>query len=308
MNSFNFKVGLFALTSLVAGAAFLVYVLFARGFFEEQFHLKLAAGSADGVAVGTPLAFSGMEIGQVTGIDLTDSGGIVIRAEVPAKNARWLRESSTFTLDKPIVGGAKIRIASPQLDAPPLKDGSTMLLLTSDAMRELPAIVERVKGILANVEHLTRQDGEIVHTLANLETVTQRMTGQYGVLEGVLGDADKARELTDTLAETHALMKKLNGTLAKTDAWLFEPGGVAESARASLEQVHTLLVDVQGTLKKADQLVANATDISADVKQGTKDIVKLRAEIDEAVRRANGLVNEINKKWPFARNPEVDLP
>jgi phospholipid/cholesterol/gamma-HCH transport system substrate-binding protein len=26
------------------------------------------------------------------------------------------------------------------------------------------------------------------------------------------------------------------------------------------------------------------------------------------VRKANALVNEINKKWPFARNPEVKLP
>jgi len=33
-----------------------------------------------------------------------------------------------------------------------------------------------------------------------------------------------------------------------------------------------------------------------------------RAEIDDAVRKANALVNEINRKWPFARDPEVKLP
>ena len=42
--------------------------------------------------------------------------------------------------------------------------------------------------------------------------------------------------------------------------------------------------------------------------EGTQDIAALRAEIDDAVRKANGLVNEINKKWPFARDPEVKLP
>ena len=87
MNSFNFKVGLFALVSLVSSALFVAYVLYARGFFEDSFRLQLAAPSADGVVVGTPLAFSGMDVGQVTGITLTDAGGIVVRTELPARNA-----------------------------------------------------------------------------------------------------------------------------------------------------------------------------------------------------------------------------
>ena len=69
-----------------------------------------------------------------------------------------------------------------------------------------------------------------------------------------------------------------------------------------------MLTDAQSSLKKADALMSNAVAISADVKEGTQDIAKLRAEIDDAVRKANALVNEINKKWPFARDPEVKLP
>jgi len=72
--------------------------------------------------------------------------------------------------------------------------------------------------------------------------------------------------------------------------------------------VRHMLDDAQSSLKKADALMANAVDISANVKDGTQDIAKLRAEIDDAVRKANALVNEINKKWPFARDPEVKLP
>jgi phospholipid/cholesterol/gamma-HCH transport system substrate-binding protein len=54
--------------------------------------------------------------------------------------------------------------------------------------------------------------------------------------------------------------------------------------------------------------MANAVDISANVKDGTQDLARLRAEIDDAVRKVNGLVNEINRMWPFAREPEVKLP
>ena len=69
-----------------------------------------------------------------------------------------------------------------------------------------------------------------------------------------------------------------------------------------------LLNDAQSSLKKADALMTNAVAISADVKEGTQDFAKLRAEIDDAVRKTNALVNEINKKWPFSRDPEVKLP
>jgi len=308
MNKLHFKVGLFAAASLVLAAVFIVYLLYARGFFDKTFHLQLAAASADGVAPGVPVVFSGIEIGRVTTLGLNENGGIIIHTEFLSRNAKWLKENSSFTLDKPIVGGAKIRVDSPDLRAPALPDNATMLLLTSDISKEIPSLVERVKAILANVEYLTRKDGEINATLANVKTVTGRMTGEYGVLEGVLGSPEKARAVTDSLDKTRALIAKLDAMTAKTDQWLFAQDGMAEQTKASLAQVRLMLNDAQSSLKKADAVMANAVEISSNVKDGTQDIAKLRAEIDDAVRKANGLINEINKKWPFAREPEVKLP
>jgi phospholipid/cholesterol/gamma-HCH transport system substrate-binding protein len=308
MNKLHFKVGLFAAASLLLAGIFLVYLLHARGFFEDTFHLQLAAASADGVAPGVPVVFSGIEIGRVTTLGLNDSGGIIIHTEFLERNAKWLKENSTFTLDKPFVGGAKIRVDSPDLDAPALPDNSTMLLLSSDISKEIPALVERVKAILANVEHLTRKDGEINATLANVKTVTGRMTGEYGVLEGLLGSPEKARAVTDSLDKTRDLITRLDSLTAKTDQWLFAQDGMAEQTKASMIQVRAMLDDAQASLKKADAVMANAVEISANVKDGTQDLAALRAEIDDAVRKANALVNEINKKWPFARDPEVKLP
>ena len=301
MNNLHFKVGLFTAASLLLASAFMVYLLHARGFFEDTFHLQLAASSADGVAPGVPVVFSGIEIGRVTSLGLNDSGGIIIRTEFLERNAKWLKENSTFTLDKPIVGGAKIRVDSPDLNAAPLPDNSTMLLLTSDISKEIPVLVERFKAILDNVEHLTRKDGEINGALADVKTLTGRMAGEYGMLEGLLGSEEKAREVTASLENLRKLTTKLDGLAAKTDQWLYAKDGTAQ-------QVQQMLADLQTSLKKVDELMANAVQISSDVKEGTQDIASLRSEIDDAVRKANALVNELNKKWPFARDPEVKLP
>ena len=315
MNKLHFKVGLFAVASLLLAGAFVVYLLHARGFFEGTYQLKFAAVSADNVAPGVPVVFSGIEIGRVTALGLNEEGGIVIHARFLKRNAKWLKENSTFTLDKPIVGGAKIRVESPDLDAPALPDNSTVLLLSSDISSELPALVERVKAILQNVEHLTRKDGEINTALVNVKTLTGRMTGEYGMLEGILGSPEKARAVTDSLEQTRALIikldglaLKLDGMAGKADTWLFAEDGVAQQTRESLAQVRLMLNDAQSSLQKADAMMANAVDISVNVKEGTQDLAALRAEIDDAVRKANALVNEINKKWPFKRDPEVKLP
>jgi phospholipid/cholesterol/gamma-HCH transport system substrate-binding protein len=34
----------------------------------------------------------------------------------------------------------------------------------------------------------------------------------------------------------------------------------------------------------------------------------LRAEVEASLRKVEHLVNEINRKWPFARDPEIKLP
>ena len=315
MKTLHFKVGLFALTALLLGAAFLLYLMYARGYFEHTYRLQLAAASADGVVPGMPLVFSGIVIGNVTSLGLNDGGGIVIQLELPQSQAKWLKQDSVYTLDKPLLGSPKISVDSGNLGGEPLPENSTMLLLTSDINKDIPLLIARVNAILANVEHITRKDGEVNASLANIQTVTKRMTGEYGMLESVLGSPEKARSVTDSLEQTRALIGKLDSLAlkmdsmaGKTDQWLFAPDGVAASTRDSLAQVRLMLDDAQSSLKKADALMSNAVAISADVKAGTQDLAALRAEIDDAVRKANALAEKVNNALPFGHEPEVKLP
>ena len=48
--------------------------------------------------------------------------------------------------------------------------------------------------------------------------------------------------------------------------------------------------------------------VAANAKEGTADLGALRAEVESNLRRVEDLMNEINRKWPFARNPELRLP
>lgn len=311
----HFKVGLFVLTVVVLTLGFIAYVLYARGFFEQRLQLQIAASSAEGISPGMALTFSGIPIGQVTSMSLNEAGGIVISAEVSQDGAKWIRTDSAFTLDKPLFGGAKIKINSPNLASPQLPDNSTVLLQITDPTQEIPVLIERVKNILTNVEHITRQDGELNSSLANVETITTRMRGKYGVLEGILGSEENARPVVASLKNIESLTRRLNevsakvdAMLAKTDRWLFAADGMSEQSKQVLVQVRAMLTEAQGSLKRVDALLKNAVDISASVKDGTQDLGKLRADIDDSVRKANDLLNDINRIWPFAKDADMKLP
>jgi phospholipid/cholesterol/gamma-HCH transport system substrate-binding protein len=68
------KVGiLIAFTVMVIGS-FIIYVLYARGVFEQTQRLYLITDNAEGVGLGTDLTFAGFPIGRVRRITLRDDG------------------------------------------------------------------------------------------------------------------------------------------------------------------------------------------------------------------------------------------
>src|SRR5438093_1307140 len=210
----QFRVGLLLGLTLMVAIGFVVYVLYARGVFEARQRLTLVADNAEGVSIGMDLTFSGFPIGRVNRMALDEDGRARIDIDVPRKDARWLRTSSVFTIER----------------------GNALL--------------------------------------ASLSAVSQRF-------DGVLG---------------------------KTDQRVFGEGGVMDSAQRALAQANGILGDLRETLKKADQVLADAQQVGANAKAATTDLATLRAEVDASLRKVSGLIDEINRRWPFERSTEIKLP
>lgn len=315
IKNLEFKVGLLLVLTLTLAVAFAVYALYARGAFERTQRLTLVTEDADGVSIGMPMTFAGFPVGQVERMDLAETGQVRIEMAIPVKDAKWLRSTSVFTLEKSLVGGAKIRAYSTSLKDPVLEAGAERPLYTGDTTKEIPEIISQVKSILANVDAMTKGDSSINQSLAHVRTVTERMTGEYGVVGGVLGSPENARKVVQAIDRTNTLLASLNGVslkvdsvLAKTDQRVFGQGGVLDESQKAVVQINTILTDVRESLKKADAILANGQAISADVKDATTDIAVLRGQVDDSLTKVNHLINEINRKWPFAREVEVKLP
>ncbi len=48
--------------------------------------------------------------------------------------------------------------------------------------------------------------------------------------------------------------------------------------------------------------------VSGNARVASADLRALRAEVDATLRKVSGVLDEINRKWPFERNTEIRLP
>ena len=293
---------LILMAALVCG--FVLYVMYARGVFESTQRLVLVADDSEGVLVGMDLTFSGFPIGRVQRIDLGADGKARILIDVPRKDANWLRTSSVFTLERGLVGDTRIRAFTGVLDDPLLPPDSERTVLRGDTAAEIPRLVATARELLENLQTITAADSSLNTSLANVQAMTGRLNGQYGVLGGALGGDENAKKIIATLDRVNAL-------LTKADQRVFgQPGqrGVMDDAQAAIVQLNNVLSDARTSLKKVDAVLAEAQAVGSNARIASNDLGALRAEVDASLRKVTQLVDEINRKWPFARNTELKLP
>ncbi|TWI66608.1 phospholipid/cholesterol/gamma-HCH transport system substrate-binding protein [Pseudoduganella lurida] len=288
---------------LIAGAA--LYLMYARGAFEATQRLVLTADDSEGVAVGMDVTFAGFPIGRVRVIELSPEGKARVLVDVPKKDAHWLRTSSIFTLEKGIVGGAKLRAFTGIPTDPPLPEGAERGLLVGDAAGEIPKLLAAARDVLANVSALTAADSALGQSLQNVQGVTDKLNGPGGAMGLIAGEDKKSREL---LANANSLIVRADKLVGNADAKVFGDKGVATDAQAAIVQLNGLLADARLSLKKMDAVLDEAQAVGKNARVATEDLGALRADVDTNLRKIEQLVNEINRKWPFKRDPEIKLP
>lgn len=308
VRNLEFKAALLLIFTALLVAGSVLYLLYARGVFQATQTLVLLTDDAEGVVVGMDMSFSGFPIGRVRRVELAENGEVRIVIDVARKDAHWLRTTSVFTLVHGLVGGTAIRAFSGILTDPPLPDGAARPVLRGDATAELPRVLASARELLENLNAMTAQDAALRASLANLQQVTDKLKGPQGALGVLFGNEADAKKLTAALDRSNAILARIDTLAAKADTQVFGPDGVMKETRATVIELNRLLADARTSMAKVDAVLAEAQGIGANVRGATTDLGALRADVDANLRKIEGMINELNRKWPFARDTEVKLP
>jgi phospholipid/cholesterol/gamma-HCH transport system substrate-binding protein len=254
------------------------------------------------------LTFSGFPIGRVQRIELDPEGNARIIIDVPQKDAHWLRQSSVFTLVRGLLGNTNIRAFTGIPTDPPLPDGAERKVLVGDASAEIPRLVSAARDLVQNLTALTAPDSALSASLTNFQATTEKLKGPHGALGVLLGNDKDAGKLIAALDRTNVLLARVDGMAARADTQVFGTDGLMSETRASIVQLSAMLGDARDTLKKVDAVLQEAQGVASNVRVATTDLGALRAEVEVSLRKVEQLVDEVNRKWPFARDTELKLP
>lgn len=298
--------------------ASVLYLMWVRGAFEATQKLYLTTDDSEGVSVGMDLSFSGFPIGRVSRIDLADEGSVRVHVDVPVKDAHWLRTSSVFTLEKGLVGAARLRAFTGILDDPPLPPNAERMVLRGDVSAEIPKMVADARDVLQNINRLTAEQSALAQTLTEVRSFSQRLNrgGEGGLLAAVTGNEADARRVAELLDRGNRLLKNLDavavrvdGVIRKADSQVLGKDGLVTDAQVAVRELNALLQDARQTVVKVDAVLKEVQAVAGNAREATVNLGDLRADVESSLRKIDALISEINRKWPFApKDKEVKLP
>ncbi|MES2933518.1 MAG: MlaD family protein [Pseudomonadota bacterium] len=291
------------------------YVMYARGVFERTQQLVLMSDDSEGVIVGMDLTFSGFAIGRVRRIELADDGKVRIVIDLASKDAKWVRTSSIFTMERGLVGDTKLKVFSGILSDPPLPPNSVRSVLRGDIAAEIPKLVGTVQALVENLANMTRADSSLNTALADVQGMTKNLQGRYGAMGAVLGGDENAKQVIQLLDRINTILRKADqrvfgakGVMDDAQEVLGGAKGVMRGAEGTIEQLNGILAEARTSLQKVDAVLVDAQAIAGNARVATADLGALRSQVEQSLRKVEDLVNEINRKWPLARDRELKLP
>lgn len=288
VNKLELKVGIFLVISAILIAISLVYVAYKKGFFSESHEFYLYSSSGDGLTEGTPLVFSGFQIGKVTKLDLSDEGLVLITLQTPKEHAKWIRESSSFMLDNPLIGFPKIIVQTNDFHAPILTKSKTVQVQKGYGVNEA---IQKIQPLIERAEIIVR----------NVESTTNMMADKTSVAAMMSGNNESGLEMQRIIKKSSELSSVLHTLVDRADR-------IAQNTNEQLYGDNGMVLEMRSSLKKLDEILVNGRKITADTAATTDDLVLLRSDVEQTIQSANSLLHEIEAKIPMKTQKEVTLP
>ncbi|MHB2027066.1 MAG: MlaD family protein [Elusimicrobiota bacterium] len=258
MISVEAKVGAF----LLAGMALFGTAIFLLGdyTFQKRYDIYVDFTDVSGLSVNSPVKLSGVEVGEVTGIDLI---GGTARVKASIREGIAVYKDADFEVGSTgIIGSKYLQIDQGHSDAGLLSPGSEISGLAPVSIeKQLASTLESVQGLLKELDAKGPGGRTLADNLRQTMTNVRRITANLNDLiastepglKKAVSRADGITEKLDTLlAQSNDVMASLNSNKGAVGALLHDP---------------KVKADVTKTLDSVQKAAANVNDIISRVNQ-----------------------------------------
>jgi phospholipid/cholesterol/gamma-HCH transport system substrate-binding protein len=292
------KVGLTVLAASITLGVLIFLMSGTGGLFSHKIILRTYFDNANGLRVGAPVRLAGVDIGNVTNIEVVqDASKRLTPVAVTMKvNTAFLfnlrKDSLTLLSTAGVLGETYIDIDSSQSKAPQARDGdvlpsrdvpdfSDMVRSGQSTLQNMDALLKRLDRIVAFVESGQGSVGMLIYD----PTLYNRLNTTVNEFQGLVNEVAQGKGTLGKLFSDEELYQKVNGTVDKLNA-------VIDDLNAGKGSAGKFLKD-PALYNTANDTIANVKKLTDDINAGKGAIGKLTKD-EEFARKLQDTMNKLS--------------
>ncbi|MCC6483521.1 MAG: MCE family protein [Armatimonadetes bacterium] len=289
----NIKVGIYAILSFVLVIAAYAYIHSIQ-ISGRSYDLDVIFNDAQGVDTGAPVMMSGVKIGQVKRVSLTDANKALITVriradqDIPPGSAARLASSS-------LLGDRYIEFVPGPPSSKRMSPGETLVgipaITLDDLLPQVSRLMDRLESVGASAQSLLDDKQlrlSLDSTMKNLDAASAGAVGLVNDLRSITAsNRTPVQAMTSNLA---AAMGNLNAAIAQINSMM--QGGRKEDIQNIVANLKSASRQIEAASTHASEAAANAASLTGDP-QMRQDLQQSMQNVRETTESAKAIVDRV---------------
>ena len=288
-NSQKVKVGIFVIVGTVLLISALYFIGKQQNLFSKNIQMYAVFENVKGLQLGNNVRYSGINVGTVKSIEMTEGGMITIQMSVEAKTAKFIKKDAVASVASDgLVGSMVVNILPGKNEgAGIVADGDTIQsfnqVSTDDMMKTLNKTNENVALLSADLLVITKQIMEgkgTVGTLINDTIMAQNILQSVAELRKTTETASLAMTRINTMISKINYDESAAAVILSDTAAANQIRSIFASLEKSSEEIHSYINEIK-TAKGAINHITQDESLAREI-DSTMTYIKQAAEkLDE---------------------------
>ena len=321
-------VGIFVLSAVLVIAGLVLLQIHSSHILDDRIVYDTYLVNAQGISTETLVNISGIDVGRVESIDITEQNKVHVRFFVYDRFQRLVRTDSKAELSKlSVIGNAVIIIHAGSHELPVLPAGSTifteepvtideLIARLTPAVTNLNAIVERIAALVEVVDpgQMKSTANDFATIIANMRQLSEQIAEGKGLMGRLAYDASLENQVTEVVSDIGGVVKDVRPAVRSLDPLLQDSRKLMAEISHNMQQVEKLLIEsearvreVSDVLQPAGELVTRSNRIAEDVETTTGVLSEEIRHLPDMINKMQNLLDSTNRTienaqqvWPLS--------
>ena len=321
-------VGIFVLVAVLVIAGLVLLQIRSSYILDDRIVYDTYLTNAQGISTDTRVNISGIDVGKVESIDITDDNKVHVRLFVYDRFQRLVRSDSTAELSKlSVIGNAVIIIQAGSHQLPILPAGSTifteepvtideLIARLTPAVTNLNSIVEKIAVLIDVIDpdQLQATTSDVSAIVRNLRDVSEQINQGQGVIGRLTHDRQLEDQVATMVSDLGGMAGALRPAASRVDPLMRDARQLVATLNANMQQLQGLLSQTEqrirqvgAVLEPAEQLMNRSNLIAEDVKATSGVVSQEIRHLPDMIDKMQNLLDSTNRTienaqqvWPLS--------